>query len=403
MRRGLRPALPHWQKRSRDRTELGCRGRDDGQRGSGRPLRVWNWTQTLRGGWGFGEIEVCARAGNFDQIEGTDVVRSKAEASYEAEDEVCGAYSPGLCSCGAASSHRAAGWHCLHTLRDQIARTARQEARHVPDRNVPKKRGSAGRSRHLQTGRRRGNTTRRRHDGGLVHPKRDARLSEGLRIMDMETRNFIAGEWCKGEDSIENRNPSDLTDVIGHFAQGSAADLDRAIAAARDAQPKWWAAGIQRRHDALMQIGTELMARSAEIGALLSREEGKPLAEGKGEVYRAGQFFTWFAGEALRCQGDQAERSGRKRPPGCRNRSPARTCWGRRHCDAMEFSGGDAGLEDRACAGLWQCGGVEAREPDSRLGRGLGAGDRGGGAACGRFQHGDGRWAVGGRQACRSF
>jgi aldehyde dehydrogenase (NAD+) len=125
--------------------------------------------------------------------------------------------------------------------------------------------------------------------------------------MDMETRNFIAGEWCKGEDSIENRNPSDLTDVIGHFAQGSAADLDRAIAAARDAQPKWWAAGIQRRHDALMQIGTELMARSAEIGALLSREEGKPLAEGKGEVYRAGQFFTWFAGEALRCQGDQAE------------------------------------------------------------------------------------------------
>lgn len=123
----------------------------------------------------------------------------------------------------------------------------------------------------------------------------------------METGNFIAGEWCKGEDSIENRNPSDLTDVIGHFAQGSAADLDRAISAAREAQPKWWAAGIQRRHDALMQIGTELMARSAEIGALLSREEGKPLAEGKGEVYRAGQFFTWFAGEALRCQGDQAE------------------------------------------------------------------------------------------------
>ena len=46
--------------------------------------------------------------------------------------------------------------------------------------------------------------------------------------------------------------------------------------------------------------------RSAEIGALLSREEGKPLVEGKGEVYRAGQFFTWFAAEALRCQGDQA-------------------------------------------------------------------------------------------------
>ena len=125
--------------------------------------------------------------------------------------------------------------------------------------------------------------------------------------MDMETRNFIAGTWCDGESTLANVNPSDLSDVIGHYAQADAADVDRAVAAAREAQPKWAVAGIQRRHDALMQIGTELMARSAEIGALLAREEGKPLAEGKGEVYRAGQFFTWFAAEALRCQGDQTE------------------------------------------------------------------------------------------------
>ena len=125
--------------------------------------------------------------------------------------------------------------------------------------------------------------------------------------MELETRNFIAGAWQGGAGVVENRNPSDLSDVIGNFAQGSAADVDAAVAAARAAQPQWAAAGIQRRHDALMSIGTELMARSAEIGALLAREEGKPLAEGKGEVYRAGQFFTWFAAEALRCQGDQAE------------------------------------------------------------------------------------------------
>lgn len=123
----------------------------------------------------------------------------------------------------------------------------------------------------------------------------------------METRNFIAGSWQSGTSETEIRNPSDLSDVIGSFAQGRAADVDDAVAAARAAQPKWAAAGIQRRHDALMTIGTELMARAAEIGALLSREEGKPLAEGKGEVYRAGQFFTWFAAEALRLQGDQAE------------------------------------------------------------------------------------------------
>ena len=122
-----------------------------------------------------------------------------------------------------------------------------------------------------------------------------------------QTGNFIAGEWCSGGSEIASVNPSDTSDIIGHFAQATPAQLDQAIVAARAAQPVWWAAGIQRRHDVLMAIGTELMARSTEIGTLLAREEGKPQAEGKGEVYRAGQFFTYFAAEALRLQGDQAE------------------------------------------------------------------------------------------------
>ncbi len=50
-----------------------------------------------------------------------------------------------------------------------------------------------------------------------------------------------------------------------------------------------------------------LMARAAELGELLAREEGKPLAEGKGEVYRAGQFFTYYAAEVLRQIGDTAD------------------------------------------------------------------------------------------------
>jgi aldehyde dehydrogenase (NAD+) len=56
-----------------------------------------------------------------------------------------------------------------------------------------------------------------------------------------------------------------------------------------------------------MAIGQTLMARSAELGELLSREEGKPLAEGKGEVYRSGQFFTYYAAETLRQIGDNAD------------------------------------------------------------------------------------------------
>ena len=83
--------------------------------------------------------------------------------------------------------------------------------------------------------------------------------------MTLETRNHIAGRWQEGTSTIENRNPSDLDDVIGHYAQASAAQLDDAIAAARAAQPLWWAAGIQKRHDVLMAIGSELMARAGEF------------------------------------------------------------------------------------------------------------------------------------------
>lgn len=122
-----------------------------------------------------------------------------------------------------------------------------------------------------------------------------------------ETRLYIDGQWQSGATTVENRNPSDLGDVIGQFAQAGAAQLDEALAAARRAQPAWWAAGIQKRHDVLMAIGTELMARAEEIGRMIAREEGKPLAEGKGEVYRAGQFFTYSAAEALRNHGDLAE------------------------------------------------------------------------------------------------
>ena len=120
-------------------------------------------------------------------------------------------------------------------------------------------------------------------------------------------RNFIGGEWVAGESEVENRNPSDLDDVIGLYAQASADQLDNALEAARVAQVEWARTGIEHRHGVLKAIGETLMARSAELGELLSREEGKPLAEGKGEVYRAGQFFTYYAAEVLRQIGDNAD------------------------------------------------------------------------------------------------
>ncbi|RZW05643.1 MAG: aldehyde dehydrogenase family protein [Rhodobacteraceae bacterium] len=119
--------------------------------------------------------------------------------------------------------------------------------------------------------------------------------------------NFIAGQWVGGASEIENRNPSDVTDLIGLFAQASADQLDAAIDKARQAQAIWAGYGLERRQAVLNAIGNELMARAEELGRLLSREEGKPLAEGKGEVYRAGQFFTYYAAECLRLTGENAD------------------------------------------------------------------------------------------------
>ncbi|MEZ5479079.1 MAG: aldehyde dehydrogenase family protein, partial [Thiolinea sp.] len=119
--------------------------------------------------------------------------------------------------------------------------------------------------------------------------------------------NYMAGEWTPGITTIENRNPSDLSDLIGHYAQADQAQLERALEAAQQAQKLWAKTGLEQRQTILQAIGEELMVRAAELGELLSREEGKPLAEGKGEVYRAGQFFTYYAAEVLRQIGDVAD------------------------------------------------------------------------------------------------
>ena len=120
-------------------------------------------------------------------------------------------------------------------------------------------------------------------------------------------KNYIAGAWVDGTAEVENRNPSDLTDLIGHFSQASSDQLDDTLTQAAIAQREWAAYGMERKQAVLMAIGNELMARAEELGTLLSREEGKPLAEGKGEVFRAGQFFTYYAAECLRQIGENAD------------------------------------------------------------------------------------------------
>ncbi|MCV0351649.1 MAG: aldehyde dehydrogenase family protein [Nitratireductor sp.] len=123
----------------------------------------------------------------------------------------------------------------------------------------------------------------------------------------MDFKNYIAGEWIDGDSQVENINPSDTRDVVGLAARSGAADLDRAIDAAHDAAPAWGRSTPQQRFDILDAVGNEIIARKDELGHLLSREEGKILPEGIGEVVRAGQVFKFFAGEALRLPGERLD------------------------------------------------------------------------------------------------
>ena len=117
-------------------------------------------------------------------------------------------------------------------------------------------------------------------------------------------KNLIGGEWVEGARTSRNINPSDTRDVVGEYAQASAEDARQAIAAAAKAQPAWGLSTPQQRFDILDAAGAEILARKAELGDLLAREEGKTLPEAIGEVARAGSIFKFFAGEALRSGGD---------------------------------------------------------------------------------------------------
>jgi len=116
--------------------------------------------------------------------------------------------------------------------------------------------------------------------------------------------NYIDGQWVTGKNYQANINPSDLSDVIGEYAQADATQVEAAVTAARKAFPAWSTSGIQARADALEKVGLEILARREELGALLAREEGKTLPEAIGEVARAGNIFKFFAGECLRQAGE---------------------------------------------------------------------------------------------------
>ena len=121
----------------------------------------------------------------------------------------------------------------------------------------------------------------------------------------MVQQNYVGGEWVAGKTVTRDINPSDIKDLVGEYAQADATLTEQAIDAARDAFRTWSLSPIQQRADILDKAGNLILARKDELGKLLSREEGKTLAEGIGEATRAGQIFKFFGGEALRMSGEK--------------------------------------------------------------------------------------------------
>ena len=118
-----------------------------------------------------------------------------------------------------------------------------------------------------------------------------------------ELSHWINGEKVSTDRPSESLNPSDTRDVVARVPDGGDAEVNAAVDAARDAFGGWADASPEVRADVLDKASNILMERREEVGRLLSREEGKTLAEGIGETARAARILKFFGGEALRLHG----------------------------------------------------------------------------------------------------
>lgn len=121
---------------------------------------------------------------------------------------------------------------------------------------------------------------------------------------DTELKLFIDGSWRSGEgrDAFTVVNPA-TGGGIGEVPLASTADLDEALAAAQRAYPLWRATDVEKRSAILRKAGALLRERADAIARLLTQEQGKPLAEARGEVIGAASMFDWYAEEIKRDYG----------------------------------------------------------------------------------------------------
>ncbi len=116
---------------------------------------------------------------------------------------------------------------------------------------------------------------------------------------------YVNGNWCDADsgESCAVTNPA-TGDVIGTVPKMGAAETRRAIAAADAAWPAWRAKTGKERSAVIRKWNDLMMANADDLAMIMTIEQGKPLAEAKGEIGYAASFIEWFAEEAKRVSGD---------------------------------------------------------------------------------------------------
>ena len=136
-------------------------------------------------------------------------------------------------------------------------------------------------------------------DGSSPNAMQAARAS-GLALMRQAA--LINGAWISDGEPIAVDDPA-TGETIGSVPRLSADQVDTAITVAADAFPDWAGRREYERADILRRWAGLIGANAEGLGALLALENGKPLAEAKGEITYANQFLPWFASEAERMNG----------------------------------------------------------------------------------------------------
>lgn len=116
---------------------------------------------------------------------------------------------------------------------------------------------------------------------------------------------YVAGEWINADDgtTVEVTNPATGA-VLGTVPMCGDKETERAIKAADVAQRVWRDVSAKERAVVLRKLNDLMLANADDLALIMTSEQGKPLAEAKGEIGYAASFIEWFADEARRVYGD---------------------------------------------------------------------------------------------------